>query len=79
MRDSDELDTVERVLIEAINREPLPGLKLAQQLRIPLATTYNRLISLRGRGLIVYKKVGQLKVYSITEKGRKLIASRSPD
>jgi DNA-binding PadR family transcriptional regulator len=58
--------------MEAIAETPKHGLQLQAELGLPLSVIYGKLIGLRQRGLVSFHRLGRLKVYSLTQKGRRL-------
>jgi len=65
-------ETKKRILLE-LEGGGLHGYQLARQLDIPVTGIYQHLKELSSEGLIISKKDARKKVYSLTEKGRKLV------
>jgi DNA-binding PadR family transcriptional regulator len=64
--------TKKRILLE-LEKEPAHGYKLASDLTLPLSTIYGHLRDLRELGLVEKKTQERQMIYTLTEKGKKLM------
>jgi DNA-binding PadR family transcriptional regulator len=72
------LKATKRRMLMRLRESSLHGYELAREVDIPVTGIYQHLRELEAEGLITYKKVNRRKVFSLTEKGTRLIDVLEP-
>ena len=60
-------------ILKELEKNPIHGYALSKKLGITISSVYEHLSELEGEGLVKCVIDGRRKVYSLTEKGRKLL------